>query len=91
MAIDTEQKRYSIMTLARIPIPPVIIGTGSIDRQAVSWGYSGIAWGSAVVRVYVPFTLIFDALSAKELVYSAYSSKELIFDGYSAKELTFTG
>jgi len=52
MAIDTRQKRFSIITLGRTTQPIVLTPDGTIDqadRQSLLWGYSGILWDSPIV------------------------------------------
>ena len=48
MAVDTRQKRFSILTLGNITQPVVLTPDGTLDqsdRQHLLWGYSGIVWG----------------------------------------------
>lgn len=46
MAIDSEAKRKSIAAISLYPIGPVVVPDGTIgdeDRQAIGYGYYGIA------------------------------------------------
>jgi hypothetical protein len=91
MAIDTAQKRLSIMKVKKPFMPQGLMPSGSIDRYAAMWMYSGSDFTSPVVTVYVraPITLSFTAYSTKTLIYAVSSTKELIFTAYSTKLLNF--
>ena len=54
MAVDSREKRFSIMTLGNTLQPVSLTPDGTIDqadRQHLLWGYSGILWAAAVVGV----------------------------------------
>ena len=91
MAIDTVQKRMSIMKVKKPFMPQGIVPSGSIDRYAAMWIYSGIELADPTVIVYVraPVTLTFEALSTKVLTYAAASTRTLTYQALTTKVLTY--
>ncbi len=91
MAIDTAQKRMSTMKVKKPFMPQGLVPSGSIDRYAAIWLYSGIELGTPIVIVYVraPITLTFEALSTKMLTYAAASTKTLTYQALTTKVLTY--
>ena len=71
-------------------MPPAYLPTGSANRPVSAWLYA-MTYGTGVVRLWEPFTLIFAALSTNELVYAAKSTDSLIFTGYSTDEIVKGG
>lgn len=52
MAIDSREKRFSMMTLNRMWEPAIITSSGTIDqaeRQSFLHGYYGILWEAASI------------------------------------------
>jgi len=61
MAIDSEQKRKSVTTIATVWNGPSVVPDGTIngaDRQHIGWSYSGIAAqtpGLAAIPVFMRY------------------------------------
>ena len=88
MAIDTTQERLSIMSMGRPWMPPAYLPTGSANRPVSAWLYA-MTYGTGVVRLWAPFTLIFTGLSTNELVFAALSDDSLIYTGLSSDSLVY--
>ena len=71
-------------------MPQHFLPVGSANREAATWLYS-MTYGTGVVRLYAPFTLVFTGLSTDELIFTGYSTDSLIFTGYSTDEIVKGG
>ena len=90
MAVDTRQKRFSIITLGRTIQPVILTPDGTIgqsDRQSLIWGYSGILWDSPSVVSAID---IFNFNSYIELTASFNSQIETLSDFNSHIEAAHT-
>ena len=102
MAINTTQERLSIISMAKPFMPQHFLPVGSAarlgpprfsgaaSRPVAAWLYH-MTYGTGVVRLYAPFTLVFTGLSTDELIFTGYSTDSLIFTGYSTDEIVKGG
>ena len=90
MAINTTQERLSIISMAKPFMPQHFLPSGSASRPVAAWLYH-MTYGTGVVRLYAPFTLVFTGLSTDELIFTGYSTDSLIFTGYSTDEIVKGG